>query len=419
MNIISKLKSAFRTASFRSGGYTKRYSFDSMGGGLPPQNPNSWLSGISVNRAMHFTAVYAAIKLRSNTIASLPKLVYDIQPGKGRNLATRHAVYQLLHYRPNRYMNPFSFWNFVNTCVDGWGNSYVIIVRRNGEPVELLPVHPSFVTIQIVSGKKLYLVAGSKYWDGTYTDEDVMHFYNYSIDGIQGVNPIVYNADSIRTGIGAQQYGNELYEGAGNINAVLETDQALSSDKVGTFLQNFSDSKSKGMPVLTHGVKWKTTNLSPEAAQMLETRTFALQDICRIFSVPPHLIGDLSRSTFSNIEHQDIEFAKHCIRPIVEMYEYEMDRKLFFGSERGEMEVRFNMDALLRGDMQARKDFYASAITNGWMSRNEVREMEDMNPKDGLDEMLYPGNEVVVGKEHLFNNNSKNKDDKHEQTAGN
>lgn len=368
---------------------------------------------------MHFTAVYAAIKLRSNTIASLPKLVYDIQPRKGRNLATRHAVYQLLHYRPNRYMNPFSFWNFVNTCVDGWGNSYVIIVRRNGEPVELLPVHPSFVTIQIVSGKKLYLIAGTKYWDGTYTDEDVMHFYNYSIDGIQGVNPIVYNADSIRTGIGAQQYGNELYEGAGNINAVLETDQALSSDKVGTFLQNFSDSKSKGMPVLTHGVKWKTTNLSPEAAQMLETRTFALQDICRIFSVPPHLIGDLSRSTFSNIEHQDIEFAKHCIRPIVEMYEYEMDRKLFFGSERGDMEVRFNMDALLRGDMQARKDFYASAITNGWMSRNEVREMEDMNPKDGLDEMLYPGNEVVVGKEHLFNNNSKNKDDKHEQTAGN
>ena len=139
MNIISKLKSAFRTASFRSGGYTKRYSFDSMGGGFwggnpPPQNPNSWLSGISVNRAMHFTAVYAAIKLRSNTIASLPKLVYDIQPDKGRNLATRHAVYQLLHYRPNRYMNPFSFWNFVNTCVDGWGNSYVIIVRRNGEP---------------------------------------------------------------------------------------------------------------------------------------------------------------------------------------------------------------------------------------------------------------------------------------------
>lgn len=398
-----------------------RAAFDSMSTVFPwfGGGAGSWSAGVSVDRAMKFTPVYAAIRLRSATIASLPKLVYSVDDIGRRTLSKRHEVYKLLRYRPNRYQNPFSFWLFVNTCVDGWGNGYVIIVRRDGVPVELLPVHPSFVRILIIDGRKYYRVAGTKYWDNTYSDEDMMHFYNYTVDNISGVNPIVYNADAIRTGLGAQKYGNELYESAGNIDAVLETDAQMTPDKISAFLKNFRDSKSQGMPVLTHGMKWKTTNLSPEAAQMLETRTFSIQDIGRIFSVPAHLLGDLSRSTFSNIEHQDIEFAKHHIRPTVEMYENELECKLFFGDELGEMEVRFDMDSLYRGDMQARKDFNASAIANGWKSRNEVRMSENLNPIEGLDDMLYPGNLVVVGKEHLFNNSKSKDTQKNEQTAGN
>ena len=163
--------------------------------------------------------------------------------------------------------------------------------------------------------------------------------------------------------------------------------------------------------MLTGGAKWKTVTISPEAAQMLETRTFALQDICRIFMVPPHLMGDLSRSTFSNIEHQDIEFVKHYIRPTVKMFEHELDRKLFFDDERGKLEIKFNLDGLLRGDQTTRSEFYQKAVLSGWMSRNEVREMENLNPIDGLDDLLYPGNEVVMGKEYLFNNKAKQKDE--------
>lgn len=396
-----------------------RTAFDSMSTVFPWYGGGSWKANISVDTAMHFTPIYAAIRLRSNTIASLPKLVYSVDDIGRRILSKKHDVYKLLKYRPNRYQNPFSFWNTVNTWVDGWGNGYVIIVRRDGVPVELLPVHPSFVVIMIVNGRKVYLVSGTKYWDGTYNDEDMMHFFNYSVDGIRGVNPIVYNAEAIRTGIGAQKYGNELYESAGNINAVLETDAMMSADKVDTFLANFNKSKAQGMPVLSHGVKWKTTNLSPEAAQMLETRTFTIQDIARIFSVPVSLLNEHSRSTFSNIEHLDIQFGKHHIRPTVEMYENEIERKLLFGDELGEMEVRFDMDSLYRGDMQARKDFNASAIANGWKSRNEVRMSENLNPIDGLDDMLYPGNLVVVGKEHLFNNSKSKDTQKNEQTAGN
>lgn len=355
------------------------------------------------DRAMRFTAVYAAIRLRSNTVASLPKSVYDLS-GRGRSVAREHPVFRLLKYRPNGFQNAFAFWNFVNTCVDGWGNAYVIILRdRTATPVQLIPVHPRQVLLVVENARKWYRVAGTRWFDGIYSDEDMLHFYYYSVDGLKGVSPIEYNAGALATGIGAQDFGNELFERRGNISAVIETDQKLTREKVQTFLQNFEESKRYGNPLLTDGFKYKTTNLSPEAAQLLETRTFALQDICRIFMVPPHLLGDLSRSTFSNIEHQDIEFVKHYIRPTVKMYEQELDRKLFFDDERGRLETKFNLDGLLRGDMAARAQFYHTAVLDGWMSRNEAREMEHLNPLDGLDKMLYPGNENIVGQKQEVN----------------
>ena len=377
----------------------KRNVFDSLGSGLSSLNGNQLQASVSTNVAMRFTAVYAAIRLRSNTIASLPKSVYDLT-GRGRSLASGHPVFDLIKYNPNHYQSVFDFWNTLNTYLDGWGNAFAIIRRGDGAtPIELIPVHPSCVSIVVQNKKKYYIVSDPYFYSGTFSDEDMLHFYYYSIDGIKGVNPITYNAAAIATGIGSQNFGNEFFESKGNIKAVIESDQILGKDRVNNFLQNFEESKKYGNPVLTHGFKYKTITISPEAAQMLQTRTFALQDICRIFMVPPHLLGDLSRSTFSNIEHQDIEFVKHYIRPTVKMFENELDRKLFFRDERGKLEIKFNLDGLLRGDMTARSTFYHNAVMDGWMSRNEAREMENMNPIDGLDEMLYPANENIVGKE--------------------
>lgn len=381
-------------------GKQDRATFDSAGGGLPVSGQSKLELSVNSNAAMRFTAVYSAIRLRSNTIASLPKMVYDLD-GRGRSVAKDHPVYRLLKFRPNRLQNPFEFWNFLNICVDGWGNGYVVIRRKlNADPEELIPVHPSQVQVVIQNGRKWYNVFGTQWYDGTYSDEDMLHFYYYSIDGVKGVNPIVYNAGAIATGIGSQEFGNDFFESRGNIKAVIETDERLGKEMVTKFLQNFEESKRFGNPLLTHGFKWKTITMSPEAAQMLQTRTFALQDICRIFMVPPHLLGDLSRSTFSNIEHQDIEFVKHYLRPTVKMYEQELDRKLLFDDEAGHLETKFSLDGLLRGDMAARTAMYQSGIQSGWLSRNEAREMEHLPPKDGLDEMLYPGNENIVGQQN-------------------
>ena len=369
-----------------------------MGGSFYPYGTgflgSHFTADVSVDEAMRFTAVYAAIRIRSNTIASLPKQVFDLS-GKGRSVAYGHAVAKLLK-RPNQYQNTFHFWNFVNISLDGWGNAFVIIKRDEAaNPTALYPIHASNVQIQFIEGKKWYKVTGTKWIDGSYSDEDMLHFYNYSVNGINGVSPIVYNGSAIQSGIGATNFGNEFFESKGNIKAVLETDQMLDQRKAEAFLNNFNESKKFGNPLLTHGVKWKTVTLSPEAAQMLQTRTFAIQDVARIFGVPPHLLAELSRSTFSNIEHQDIEFVKHYIRPTVKMMEEELDRKLFFDDER--METKMNLDGLVRGDMTARSTFYHNLVLDGVMTRNEVRELENLNPIEGLDKPLYPGNENVVG----------------------
>ncbi len=397
MSIFKRLKGfsllGFAGAGQRNDSASSDVVFSSFGSSPGSYDVSRLLLGLDTHRAMHFSAVYAAIRLRSNTIASLPKNVYLLSDG-GRRIAKDHPIYRLLKYKPNGFQNPFSFWNFINTCVDGWGNSYVIICRGKGSEVSgLVPVHPQHVTLTLSGGRKWYRVFGTKYYDGLYDDEDMLHFYFYTIDGIKGVNPIEYNSGAIASGIGAQEFSNEYFEKRGNIRAVIETDEKINRENAKKFLENFEVSKSYGNPLLTHGFKWKNITSSPDSSQMIESKTLSIQDVARIFMVPPHLLGDLSRSTFSNIEHQDIEFVKHYIRPTVKMYEQELDRKLLFEDERGLLETKFNLDGLMRGDMSTRADFYQKAVLSGWMSRNEAREMEYMNPVAGLDDMLYPSNE--------------------------
>lgn len=385
--------------------YLSRNMFDSLGCGLDavPRYKTGSIS-ISTPAAMRFTAVFAAIRLRSETIASLPKTILSIS-SKGRIDAYEHSVYKLIKYRPNGFMNVFSFWEYTNACLDGWGNAYVLIMRdKGGNPGELIPVHPRFVTVIFRRGKKWYVIAGSEHFDGTYSDDDVLHFFILSEDGIKGVNPIVYNSAAISCGISAQDFGNEFFAEGGNVKSVLETDRVMNEKIAQDFSKKFNAAKNFGTPILDQGVKLKQVGIAPEAAQMLETRTYALQDISRIFNVPPHMLSDLSRATFSNIEHQDIQYAKYSIRPSVKRYEQEIDRKLFFSSDMGRYESKFNLNGLMRGDMTSRSNYYQKAITTGWLSRNEVRDMENMNMSDGLDAFMYPSNEFIVGE---YNPNKK------------
>lgn len=361
---------------------------------------------VNNNTAMNFTAVFAAMRLRAENVASLPKVVLG-KTAKGKEVAKSHPVHRLVHYKPNSYMNIFVFWEFINAYLDGHGNSYAIIERNGqGDPVALWPVHPSYVCVTLVNRKKFYKVYGTKGFDGTYSDDEMLHFMLFTRDGITGINPIVYNADAIGLGMAATKFGQEFFEKGGHIKGALEYEDSMGDAEFNRFMKHYENSsKNFGTPFLEYGIKYKEIGISPEAAQMLQSKTFAVQDVARIFNVPPHMLAELSRSTFSNIEHQDIQFVKYSIRPSVKRFETEIESKLFFENETDSFEMKFVLDGLLRGDLKSRSAFYHFGIQDGWLTRNEVREMENKNQANHLDTFLYPQNLQPADQSNNNNNN--------------
>ncbi len=353
---------------------------------------------MSNDAAMRMTAVYAAIRLRSENVASLPKLVVDVE----NRTVNEHPVSRLIRLQPNGYTNPFDFWECVNASMDGWGNAYAIIERNNaGVPVALHQLLPSEVMVTMSKGKKYYKVYGNQNgFDGVYTNDEMCHFMQMTLNGITGLNPIEYNATALSKGVAATKFGAEFYRKGGNIRAVLEADGSMSDKEYINFIRHFRDSaRNYETPLLEYGIKYKQVGISPISAQLLQTETFSIQDIARIFNVPPHMLSEMSHATFSNIEHQTIQFTMFSLRPAVKRIEVELESKLFFEDEKDRYDIKFNLTGLMRGDTASRTQMYATSIQNGWMSRNEVRREEGRPAIDGLDEMLYPGNLVVAGQE--------------------
>ena len=350
--------------------------------------------------AMRVTAVYAAIRLRSENIASLPKRVTR-RTGRGEETERKHPV-SLLMRRPNGYMNTFNFWDMVNASMDGWGNAYAVIERdSHGDPLALHPLLPQTVTTVRNRGKKFFRVAGDlDGFNGVYSNEEMCHFMLLSLDGQEGLNPIEYNAIALAKGIAATKFGAEFYKKGGNIRAVLEGEGSMSDKEYESFMRHFKlAAQNYETPMLEYGIKYKPVGISPVAAQLLQTETFSIQDIARIFNVPPHMLSEMSHATFSNIEHQTIQFTIFSLRPSVKRIEAELEEKLFFEDEAGEYDVKFDLNGLMRGDTNSRAEWYRTGIQNGFLSRNDVRRMEGFPALEGLDEMLYPGNMVVGGKE--------------------
>lgn len=368
------------------------------------------LRGVAVNNdsAMKITAFYAGIRLISENVAALPKSIRRITdngPVSSDNL----PAYRLISIRPNSYTNAYDFWNAITTWLEGWGNAFAIIKWSNlGVPLALHQVHPSCVTITVVNGRKWYKVVMNdpdlSFLDGTYSDDDMLHFMLVTLNGIIGVNPVIYNALSLGKNLATEKFGAEFYEKGGNIRAVMEVDGSMGDDAYNQFMRHFKQSSANfETPLLEYGIKYKQLSVNPVAAQLVQSETFSLQDVCRILNIPPHMIGELSHATFSNIEHQTIQFVQYTLRPIVKRFEMEMESKLFMSRDIGKYDVKFILDGLLRGDTAARSTYYHNAILDGYMSRNEVRELEGLQHKDGLDEMLYPLNTGIVGKEKQSN----------------
>lgn len=371
--------------------------------------------GVNVNNrnAMNLTAFFAGIRIIAENVASLPKEVKKFDAGTGYVSDPRHQAFHAINIRPNSYTNVFDFWECIATWVIGWGDAYAII-KDTPDGIELHQAHPSGVDIRIVNGRKYYKVQMAdpdlSWLNGIYSDEEILHFMLITTDGIHGLNPVIANAIALGKALATEKFAAEFFRKGGNIRAVLETEGNLGDEDYKRFTKHWAESANNyDTPLLEYGIKYKPLSVNPVAAQLIQSETLSIQDIARILNIPPHLLGELSHATYSNIEHQTIQFVKYTLRPLVKRLEVELEAKLFLPREIGRYSVKFVLDGLLRGDTQARSTYYHNAILDGYMSRNEVREIEGLERKDGLDTYLYPLNTGKVGEEEE-NDDSKTKE---------
>jgi HK97 family phage portal protein len=384
--------------------------------------PDSWMweafgasrtgSGVDVSpeSAMRLSAVWAAVRLISETVSTLPLHVYE----RGDSVGTRadsNRVAQLLA-NPSPMLSGMAFREVLQGHVLLWGNAYAAILRNGaGEPVELVPVLPQFVRVSLTARRRLVydVVLPGNNLPIRLDQADMIHVAGLSFDGIKGLSVVRYAAQAIGLGIAAEAYGATFFGNASQPAGYISVPEKLTKEQAQVLREQWQSiyggtANAHKTAVIPGGGTFNKITIPNNEAQFLESRKFQITDIARWFRVPPHMIGDLERATFSNIEHQSLEFVQHCIRPWLVRWEQELNRKLFppvpVALGQGDEIVtgpspfyaEFNVDGLLRGDLKTRSDYYVKARQWGWLSVNDIRRKENLPPVDGGDVYLSPLN---------------------------
>jgi len=354
-------------------------------------------SGKTVNErtAMQTTAVYACVRILAETIASLPLNVYR-STDNGKEKAIDHQLYYLLHDEPNPEMTSFVFRETLMSHLLLWGNAYAQIIRDGrGKVLALYPLLPDRMTVDRTTEGQLYFEYRKDTGYVILRPEDILHIPGLGFDGLVGYSPIAMAKNAIGMAIATEEYGGKFFANGASPGGVLEhpgvvKDPARIRESWNAVYQGSSNAHR--IAVLEEGMKFQSIGIPPEQAQFLETRKFQTEEICRIFRVPPHLVANLDKATFSNIEHQSISFVVHTIRPWLVRLEQGMNKALLTPSEKGQYFVGFVVDGLLRGDYASRMQGYAIGIQNGFLSPNDVRTLENMNTIEHGDIYAMNGN---------------------------
>ena len=366
---------------------------------------------VTERTAMQVTAVYACVRILSEAIASLPLNVYVNHEDGSMEKTYGHNLSYLLHDAPNPEMTSFIFRETLMSHLLLWGNAYAQIVRNGmGQVVALYPLLPHKMDVsRDSSGQLIYTYtknsdefAGKQdFRQVKLTRSEVLHIPGLGFDGLIGYSPIAMAKNAIGIAIATEEYGATFFANGATPGGILEHPGIVKDpEKLRQSWQaQFSGKNSHNVAVLEEGMVYKQLAIAPEEAQFLETRKFQINEIARIFRVPPHMVGDLEKSSFSNIEQQSLEFVKYTLNPWVSRWEQSMQQSLLLPSERHQLTIHFNVDGLLRGDYQSRMNGYAVGINNGFMSPNDVRRLEGMNPipdEEGGNRYMVNGNMVPL-----------------------
>ena len=354
-------------------------------------------SGESVTQenSLKFTGVLSSVSLRADQIAASPKEIFT---DTGGHIQVLHndPLSMLLNHTPNPHMNAYTFWELNSTYLDLWGNAYNFITRKNGVAVALSPIHPAHIKPTVVDGKLIYKNEDSRF-DTEIKPNKILHFKDISLDGVIGKSRILLAKEAIGLGLAAEKFGSEFFGNGSQARGILQHPGVMGDKAHDRFDKSWKSKENMSTPILEEGMTYNQITIPPEAAQFIASREFQLQDIARVYRVPPHLLADLSRATFSNIEHSDIQFVKYTLRPLAKRYEHELENKLL-GDDIGKKKIRFNLQAILRGDTKTRADYLTKMVSSKIMNRNEARAIENLNP--------VPDGEIFENPNTSTNNNN-------------
>ena len=368
------------------------------------ERPPSWIddmlsdyesmSGVKVSEesSLKFAAVWAAVKVLSESSAQIPYQIYR-RVGPNKEIYKAHPCYNLIHDAPNSYTTKFVFIQALMANVLLWGNGYARIWKDSFErPIKLELIHPSQVSSILIEGSLFYRIGTE-----ILADYEMIHVRWLSLDGITGKSPIQIHKDSIGLGLAAQGFGSTFFKNGANSEIVykhptsLRDEQYLRLQKVIMSRQSTIENAHKPI-LLEGGMDIQQLTIPPDQAQFIQTRAFQVTDVARIFGLPPHMVQDLEHATFSNIEELSIEFVKYSLMPCVIRLEQEFTKKLIWESEKPDIFIEGNADGLMRGDAKTRAEYYAKMWQVGTLSANEIRAKENENPIEGGDVYFVPVN---------------------------
>jgi len=381
---------------------------------------------VTERSSMQMTAVYSCVRILAEAVAGLPLHLYRCKDNGGKEKAIDHPLYLLLHDEPNPEMSSFVFRETLMTHLLLWGNAYAQIIRNGkGEIVALYPLMPNKMTVDRDADGRLYY----SYYRGndealknkeqfvTLHSSEVLHIPGLGFDGLVGYSPIAMAKNAIGMAIACEEYGAKFFANGAAPGGVLEHPGTIKDPQRvrESWQSTFGGSgNANKIAVLEEGMKYTPIGISPEQAQFLETRKFQINEITRIFRVPPHMVGDLEKSSFSNIEQQSLEFVKYTLEPWLIRWEQSIQRSLLSTGEKPLYFVKFNVDGLLRGDYASRMQGYATARQNGWMSANDIRELENLDripSEDGGDLYLINGNMLPLASAGAFANTTTSREE--------
>lgn len=376
---------------------------------LSALTPSVTGKSVTQDSSLRVTAVFACVKILAETVSSLPLPVYKRLAGGGKERWPSHPLYPLLHDLPNPEMTAMDLRENMMAHLCLWGNAYAEIQYDGaGRRTAIWPLRPDRVSpVRQENGSLVFEVRLPNRMDPVVLPSwRVWWVRGFGTEGLVGLSPIAYAREAVGLAMATEEYGARFFGNDSRPGGALRHPGKLSPEAAQRMKRGWEEahsglSNSHRVAVLEEGVEWQAIGIPPDDAQFLETRKYQVTEIARLFRVPPHMLADLDRATFSNIEHQSIEFVVYSLRPWLVRIEQSIKRDLMSGSERNEYFAEHLVDGLLRGDIASRYQAYSIGRQNGWLSADDVRNLENMNPLPGGAGKAYwmPVNMVEVGAE--------------------